>query len=387
MTNLIVDLSNLFFRSLFITGGYGPRSYSFDSQSEVDQLMRKVSTDITYIIRKTNPSRVIFTMDDSSWRKKIKIEENEGYKGTREKSERLNWDNIFSTLTEFSEILKESGFIISRIQSAEADDLIALWRDELLFNKNQHVIIVSADEDVRQLVAFYPYEPGKKAFSVVFNPFTYGKQKNRKLYIPKYFQAWIDEEEEVDIFNTHIDVDKQDFARLRNNEQVLFEQTEGNLIALRKLFCGDDGDNVPAFYTWINDKGKEVRVTNSIFLKIKEELRLDDVEDLNDPKKLDQLRMLLGRLSNTHINFDVGLRLQRQAKLVYLSRSMFPLEIVEEFDKTKDAYFEQSHIHPQNWNMNSLLEGTKYIKIQGKPTSGTEASIFKEMDKISKHLF
>ena len=97
--------------------------------------------------------------------------------------------------------------------------------------------------------------------------------------------------------------------------------------------------------------------------------------------------MLLGRLSNTHINFDVGLRLQRQAKLIYLSRSMFPTEIVEEFDKTKDEYFAQSHIHPQNWNMNSLLEGTKYIKIQGKPSSGTEASIFKEMDKISKHLF
>ena len=387
MTNLIIDLSNMFFRSLFITGGYGPKSFSFDSQSEIDQLMRKVSTDISYIIRKTNPSRVIFAMDSTSWRKKINIEENEGYKGNREKSERLNWDNILSTLAEFGEILKESGFIVSKIDNAEADDLISLWRDELVFNQHQHVIIVSADEDVRQLVLFYPYEPGKKAFSVVFNPFTYGKQRNRKLYIPKYFQSWINDEEEADIFNTRIDVDKEDFIRLRDNEKVLFEEVNGDEIVLRKIFCGDDGDNIPAFYTWINDKGKEVRLTNSVYNKIKLSMNLTDVEDLNSESKLNELGSLLNKLSGTSVNFDITSRFQRQVKLVHLQRMNFPISIVEEFDKTKDDYVAQSNIHPQNWNVNTLLEGTRYVKTPGKISSGSESSIFKEMDKINKKLF
>ena len=387
MTNLIIDLSNMFFRSLFITGGYGPKSFSFDSQSEVDQLMRKVSTDISYIIRKTNPSRVIFAMDSTSWRKKINIEENEGYKGNREKSERLNWDNILSTLAEFGEILKESGFIVSKIDTAEADDLIALWRDELVFNQHQHTIIVSADEDVRQLVAFYPYEPGKKAFSVVFNPFTYGKQRNRKLYVPKYFQSWIDEEEEADIFSTRIDVDKEDFIHLRDTEKVLFEEVNGDEIVLRKIFCGDDGDNIPAFYTWINDKNKEVRITNSVYNKIKLSLNLSDVEDLNSESKLKELESLLNKLSGTNIKFDIVSRFQRQVKLVHLQRMNFPSSIIKEFDNTKDTYLAQSNIHPQNWNVNTLLEGTRYVKTPGKISSGTESSIFKEMDKISKSLF
>jgi 5'-3' exonuclease len=387
MTNLVIDLSNMFFRSLFIVGGYGPKSFSFNSQSEVDQLMRKVAMDISFIIRKTNPSRVIFTMDSTSWRKKINIEENEGYKANREKSTRLNWDHILSTLAEFGDILKESGFIVSKIETAEADDLISLWRDELLYNKNQHVIIVSADEDVRQLVCYNQYENNKKAFSVVFNPFMYGASKNRKLYVPQYFNAWIQEEDEIDIFSTCIDVDKEDFIRLRDTEKVLFEEVNGNEIALRKLFCGDDGDNIPAFYTWINDKGREIRITNSIFTKIKLSLNLNDVSDLNTNEKLNELNSLLAKLSGTKVNFDVPSRFQRQVKLVHLHRDNFPISIVEEFDKTKDDYLAQSNIHPQNWNVGTLLEGTRYVKSNGKISSGSEASIFSEIDKINKSLF
>ena len=55
MTNAIFDLSNMFFRSLFIVGGYGAKQYTFDSQYELDQLMRKVAT----IAREYSKERVI----------------------------------------------------------------------------------------------------------------------------------------------------------------------------------------------------------------------------------------------------------------------------------------------------------------------------------------
>jgi hypothetical protein len=85
MTNAIFDLSNMFFRSMFIVGGYGKKQYTFDSEKETDQLMRKVATDISSIIRQINPSRVVFALDSKSWRKNIPIDENEGYKGNRTK--------------------------------------------------------------------------------------------------------------------------------------------------------------------------------------------------------------------------------------------------------------------------------------------------------------
>ena len=52
-------------------------------------------------------------------------------------------------------------------------------------------------------------------------------------------------------------IDKEDFKKIINGEKTKMEYVEGRMIALRKIFCGDDGDNIPAFYTWINDKGKE----------------------------------------------------------------------------------------------------------------------------------
>ena len=282
MTNVIFDLSNMFFRSLFIVGGYGAKNYSFDNQSEIDQLMRKVSTDVSFIIRQLNPSRVIFALDSRSWRKEISIDENDGYKANREKSGMINWDNVFNTMREFGEILNSNGFIVTKIDNAEADDIITLWRDKLLFDQSQHVIIVSADEDVRQLVSFFPYEPGKMVFSTVYNPFSTGKNATKRLFVPDHFNDWIEKLDGGDIFNRAIDVDKEDFKKLRDNEKVSIEEVNGEYIAMRKIFCGDDGDNVPAIYSWLSDKGKTVRITESKFQKIIDYIGAKDYLDLLD---------------------------------------------------------------------------------------------------------
>jgi len=218
---------------MFIVGGYGKKQYTFDSQREQDQLMRKVATDVTSIIRTINPSRVIFALDSKSWRKGISIDENEGYKGHRKKSEVINWDNIYKIMAELAEILKTNGFIVSQIDNAEADDLMALWRDQLLYSENQHVILVSADEDVRQLVD--STSSNKKAFSVVYNPFTMGKNSTKRLFVPEGFKNWLNDDEDIgDIFNRSIDVDKEDFKRILN-EKVNLEEISGKEIALRKI--------------------------------------------------------------------------------------------------------------------------------------------------------
>lgn len=387
MINLTVDISNLFFRSLYIVGGYKSDSYTFDNQFEVDQLMRKVCTDISFIIRQTNPSRVIFAFDSKSWRKSISIDENEGYKANREKSSTINWDNVYNIMKEFGDIIESNGFIVSKIDKAEADDIICLWNEELLFNQHQHNIIVSADEDVRQLVYFYPYEVGKNAFSVVYNPFTQGKAASKKLYIPKYFNEWLNTSDNGDIFNRSIDMDKEDFKQLRDTEKILLEEVNGNLIGLKKIFCGDDGDNVPSIYSWVvkdkKDEDKVMRITNSKYEKIVNLIEAKDYLDLHD--KCDIIYEQISNIAGHNPSFKMIDRLNRQIKLVILSKTVFPEEIVETFENEKAKQLAKPNVSPQSWNMNSLLQGTRYVKAS--KSKGSEISLFKDTDKLNKYLF
>ena len=105
-----------------------------------------------------------------------------------------------------------NGFIFSKFDKAEADDLISLWKKELLHNQNQHVIIISADEDVRQLIESRQTDAGKMVFCTVFNPFMQGKNASKKLFIPESnFSEWLNDADPGDFFNRGIDVDKEDF--------------------------------------------------------------------------------------------------------------------------------------------------------------------------------
>jgi len=385
MTNLIFDLNNIAWRSLYITSGYGSKQYSYDSQSEIDKLIRKMATDVAYIIRLINPARVIFALDDKSWRRDIKIEENEGYKAQRTKSAFINWDNVYAALTEFSEIIESNGMIVTKIPTAEGDDIVSLWTHELIDNQSQHVIIVSGDEDLRQLVRFktLPFN-NKIVFSTVFNPFMQGKNASRKLYVPEYFQTWINETEIIDIFNMKgsINVDKEDFKKIISAEKTKTEVVDGEMIALRKIFCGDDGDNIPAIYTWLNDKGVEVRVTNSKFEKIYEYLqdkignKIGTIEVYaNTDKVLEAIKIV----TKQNPPFDIDTRVERQLKLVVLNTLFFPSSIIEKFHEIKTINLEKPRTNYANLNMYNLLEGTRYVKER---KNDNEASIFKEIDKI-----
>jgi 5'-3' exonuclease len=391
MTNLIFDLSNIAHRSMFVISNYGAKSFTFDSQNEIDQLMRKLAIDVAFIIRLINPSRVIFALDDKSWRRSIKIDENDGYKANRTKSSFINWDNVYKALDEFAEIMQNYGMIVTKIKNAEADDVCSLWSYELQFNQNQHVIIVSGDEDLRQLVQFYPYDaPNKKfAFTTVFNPFMQGKNASRKLYVPKYFEEWMNTTSSVDLFNMKdaINVDKEDFKKIISGEKTKMEIIDGRMIALRKMFCGDDGDNIPAIYTWLNEKGVEVRITNSKFEKIYEMLVKNNPSELMDHYDLlerskEVMEALTKVIKQKPTFTDIHDRLERQIKLVVLDKEFFPEEITKKFEEVKQIELDKPRINYANLNMYNLLEGTKYVnerKVEN------ESPIFKEFDNMNNN--
>jgi len=386
MTNLIFDLNNIAHRSMFVVGGYGSKQFTFDTQAEVDQLMRKMAMDIAFIVRLINPSRILFALDDKSWRKGIKIEENDGYKAQRVKSVKINWTNVYNALDEFQDLMANNGMIVTKIKGAEADDVVALWTYELCFQHDQHVIIVSGDEDLRQLVKFWPYDaPNKKfAFITVFNPFMQGKNASRKLYVPEHFEEWLNTADAVDFMNMKgtINVDKEDFKKIITSERTKMELVNGRIIALRKMFCGDDGDNIPAIYTWINDKGTEVRVTNSKFEKIYEQLLISPTELMDHYDLLERskkVKEVVSKVIKQPIPFDMYSRLERQVKLVVLDQHFFPEDIVTTFNQLKDVEFAKPRVNYGSLNMHNLLEGTRYVR---EKKQDNEAPIFKQIDRI-----
>jgi len=389
MLNLIFDLNNLFFRGLYSVGGFRSKVYTFHTQREIEQLMRKICIDLSYVIRQINPGRVIFCVDSNSWRKEIEIEENEGYKANREKSTYINWDNVFSILEELCEILSNNGFIVSKIDKAEADDLMCLWTHELLYNKRENVIIASSDEDVRQLVKSYWKDDTKKekgdnqCFSCVFNPIAL-KGGIKKLYVPSTFNEWIQSADVIDIFNMSIDSDKDDFKKIISDYKIQIEEVDGDRIGVIKMLCGDDGDNVPAMYTWLkkNKEGKEVekRITESIANKIIEKLKISNYTDvINNDKKIQEC---LIEISGNKPSFKIDKRIKRQAQLVILNPEIFPEYIKEKFNSQIEEKYSIKRMHGNDVTMQMLLEGTKYVSENYK-----ESSIFKEIDQMTAKLF
>lgn len=382
MTNLVIDTPNMFYRSMFVTGLRSNERFTFNSKDQLAQLARKVAIDVTYVIRMINPSRVVFTFDSRSWRKDISIDENEGYKGNREKDSYINWDNVFALMSEFEDILDEKGFIVSHVDNAEADDLISMWADFFIKEKSEHVVLVSADEDVRQKV-----QTLNNKHCIVFNPFMMGRNAKRKMYVPSGFNEWLSNDEETgDFFNRGIDMDKGDFNRLSMDKKVQVEEVDGNEISLRKFFCGDDGDNVPAIYTWIGNNSKGIkttyRITNSKAIKIIDNLGISDHTQLLE--KAGEIHKEIQKICKHEPAFKPKKRVERQLQLVVLDQRYFPKEIRDEFEKERQKVNKVSDVHPQNWNMNLLLEGTSYVGKEGRKTSGSESDIFSKIDKINK---
>ncbi|MCK9446490.1 hypothetical protein M0Q50_06425 [bacterium] len=383
MINLLFDLNNIAHRSLFVISGYGSKTYTFDSQNEIDQLMRKMAMDIAFLIRTINPSRIFFAQDSKSWRKDIFIEENDGYKAQRKKSAIINWKNVYNSLDEFIKLMESNGMITTKLDNAEADDIISLWSNEIINNEHQHVIIISGDEDMRQLVKthFFNNEP---SFVSVYNPFMQGKNSSKKLYVSPEFDTWIHTSDEVDFMNMKatLNIDKEDFNKIITSEKTKMEVINGPEIAIRKIFCGDDGDNVPAIYTWLSNE-KEVRITNSKYEKIIEMLSssgtsitYDDLLNISS-KVYDAISKIIKQKPN----FDINERLLRQIKLVVLDPKYFPEEIVNQFNIIKDEQLKRPRINYSNINMKYLLDGTRYVS---EVKSSNEASIFKEIDRIKQ---
>ena len=153
-----------------------------------------------------------------------------------------------------------------------------------------------------------------------------------------------------------------------------------NNVVLNKIFCGDDGDCVPPFYSWYND-GKKVRITPSKERKIRETIGIHNVHDLIAGKA--HLKPVLEKICKHTINdIDVEERLGRQRVLVELNSSLFPDYIQEYKNKLEDMINDTPVTGFWNIKAPQLLAGTEYEGYDKKKV--LEAEIFKDMSKYIK---
>lgn len=374
-TILCLDWSNILFRSLFINQLYGTKM-TYDNIEDCQSFIYKFATDVCSIINIFKPNNVILLTDSQhAWRKDV-LPGEDGYKSNRQKQEGVNWDNIFKCSDDLKQLFKNAGCHVAEYEHSEADDMAALCK-EVIFEKyhDYNLIIVSADADLRQLIDF---DPLTNQYCAVYNTIVKGKTGKRFLYITQEMQNWLDKEDQVDIFFSNVDESKQYIKDIvSQNVKIGIEIENPNEILLHKIFCGDDGDCVPSFYSWIHN-GKSVRITPAKERKIRETLGIKTIADLIQAK--DNLKPLIESVAKKEVNdININERLQRQRTLVELNSSLFPKDI-QSYKDTID-YMVQSTGETIFANMKAanILKGSEYEN-SNKPKALT-ASVFKDMEK------
>ena len=376
---LVLDWSNLLFRSLFMNSLYG-QANGYNRIEDIRSFMYKFTTDVCSILNIFRPTNVVIATDaQHAWRKDVLPGDDitPGYKSNRKKADNINWDNIFKCSDDLQKILSENCMHVAKVEHCEADDIAAMCK-EIVFQKypNYNVIIVSADADIRQLIDFNPIT---HQYCIVYNTTGKGKGSKRHIYVPESFETWYNTaDSNFDIFFENEDMSKTYIKQLLQANTIMELSVQNpNDVVLDKIFCGDDGDCVPSFYNWYKD-GRKVRITPGKEKKVREIIGINTVQDLVDSEY--KLKPVFEKVCKRDINdIDFSERLMRQRVLVELNSKLFP-EYIQDYKESLD-YMIGDIPSESFWNLKSqvLLKGTQYEGYDKK--KAIEAEIFKGMDK------
>ena len=148
--------------------------------------------------------------------------------------------------------------------------------------------------------------------------------------------------------------------------------------------CGDDGDNVPSFYDFMNKSGRKVRVTEKKMEKIFESCGMPsnvrELKDRVDDGSLKRSLCSVFKVDTDLESLDYNIRLNRQKVYVELDPSLFPREIVESFNKKYDDIVANKTSYIVNTDTIVMAKGTRFEKANVSTERGAKLNnIFKNL--------
>lgn len=350
------------------------KMFSFDK--DINSFIVRLIKDISYFITSIpSECNVIFAVDSKdAWRKSILENTPNPYKGKRSKSKEFDWEKIYEAVDELEVILSSSGFSTVKVTGAEADDVMALLKQSLYVENDDSIIFVTTDSDIRQLIE---YDQHKNKFCVVLNPIS---KKDRsainfkEVYVTEVHKDTIDKKNRktetnntpnvMSVFETfsenyQMKIDLLD--ALSEKMTLVFVPINPDDICLRKIFCGDDGDNTPAIWGFYNEKNVYKRVTNVPYEKIRDRLSFKNVSDLLEVKNL--LNEAVSEVMKHDVEVDLADRIEFQRTLVELNPTLFPSWILSEYLFHHDKKVKE--LVPRLYNNISyelILNGTRFLE-------------------------
>ena len=372
---LVIDWSNLMFRSLYMHQLFGNATSSYEQMEDLKSFTNKFAIDVCSIINMFRPNNIIIATDSQHvWRKDI----DEDYKDGRTKDPNINWENIYKCSDDLQAILSKHGMNVAKVDRAEADDIMTMVKEVVMDDyPNYNIIIVSADADIRQLISF---NKDTHQYCVVYNTTGRGKNSKRRMYVTQEFKDWIEEPDKCDVFFQGYEPSKHYMTETLTNNPVieLFVENPNNVI-LGKIMCGDDGDNVKSFYGFYKN-GRWVRITPSKSTKILELLGATDVHSLLESAP--KMKEVFEKVCKKPIDdCDFNERLHHQRLMMELNSELFP-KWIQQYTETIDYMIRNNSVNMfQNLRAQELLKGSSYAEYN-KPKS-IAADVFNDIEKRS----
>jgi 5'-3' exonuclease len=254
MTNICIDGNYFFYKTFGVFTGFDKDvdpSKILSEYSQRSMLIRKVATDLCSSLKELpTGGRLVFTMDSSSWRKKIEIEGG-GYKSGRQKNDEVDWSAFFELLREFGNHLEEKGFIFSKVEGSEGDDLIAFWVNKFR-EIGENTIVISGDQDLYQLI----YQ-NENSWASVWN----SNSKKNILSVDANWETPPGENKKVaSVFDMAFTLSSETdrLSVLLKKSQV--QKINTKEFIFKKIVLGDSGDSVPSVWEY-EKENKKVRFT------------------------------------------------------------------------------------------------------------------------------
>ena len=216
----------------------------------------------------------IYLVSDSgeSWRKKLYSE----YKGTRKKSDDIDWNFVFESYNNFKADVPPRVKVLER-KFIEGDD----WISHLVTNnRDACTLIISNDHDIKQLIKFTT-TPESMVF--MSNEMYTGS----KVFLPNNYKIFLNHVRSNMSDNIFELTDESEFLDFMNKfvqkrEPVLVNPIEEYIT---KLIQGDKSDNIKSIYSAPTTNGKirgigdaGAKKIYNAYLKEFGEIKLDDSE-------------------------------------------------------------------------------------------------------------